>query len=423
MRRPKASWSAGAAAILALSCGGSAFVIGPAEDATAGVDSSDAESDGDSEADAGVLDVGPDDAVDARERDGRGGTKDAREDGADGATQGDARSNDASDRDASKDALTAGESGPDDAAADARPDDAADSDSGAPPPACPMGFSCAPAVPPGWAGPFELYAGPKPVPACGAGFAGGQLTGYAGLSAPPAMCACACGPAAVQCTNPSVQVYESVTSCNATGAVPCSTRAFTPGACTTVDPTGACDAGALGLGVTIPATTVSDGGCAPQPVTTLVSTAWTTSMRACAASATPPGASCAPGEVCAPTPAPPFDTAICIEQPGVVPACPLTDYTVRRIYYTGVDDLRGCSTCSCGAVSGASCTETLAQFPADAGGCSGAKITYSGGQCLPVAPDGDLQLTLAATGGACTPSPVAPTGSALRTGPMTFCCF
>jgi hypothetical protein len=282
------------------------------------------------------------------------------------------------------------------------------------------GGACAPAVPGGWTGPFELYAGSSPSPMCGAAFAGPTLDANAGLVAPPAACACTCDVAkGVQCSAPTTTFYPSSTTCPLTS---CATVSLMDRACTTVDVTTQCLLGVGGAFVSVPAPAPSLGSCTPVATVASPSPAWATNVRACGVSVAPARTDCPAGNVCLPVPSSPFQASACIEQAGDV-ACPLTAYTAKYVYYGGVDDTRTCSTCSCGPVLGASCTGSITQFQSVDGGCNTAQTTYNLPlACAPIQQPSDLLLTLTASGGACKASPSAPTGSATPAKPMTFCC-
>ncbi len=282
-------------------------------------------------------------------------------------------------------------------------------------------FACAPAVPVGWMGPFALYAGSPPLPACGPNFYGPALDGYAGLTAPAAVCTCACGPPqGVQCSSPAVSFYGSSATCATLGALPCGSASLIPGACTPVDVTRSCGA-LLGNTMTLPTSTVSPGNCMPLGTVAVARFTWATNARACGSSIALTQADCAAGTVCAPVSTTPFQRAVCIAQSGDV-ACPLSGYTTRSVYYARVDDSRGCPGCSCGPVTGASCTNSIDQFTSSDGGCTTRQTTYLAGRCQPVQQPADLQLTVTASGGACAPDAGAPVGSATPAGVMTYCC-
>lgn len=106
--------------------------------------------------------------------------------------------------------------------------------------------------------------------------------------------------------------------------------------------------------------------------------------------------------------------------------CPAAGYTVKHVLYSGVDDTRDCSACSCGKVSGASCSTTLTTYAPGSSNCNGvastlmAPIMCSNGIA---AQQTEMMLQMSPTGGSCTPAGGQPTGSATPAGPKTFCCL
>ncbi len=290
---------------------------------------------------------------------------------------------------------------------------------------CTGGFACIPAVPAGWTGPYELSAGALAAP-CDPAFSGSALIGYAGLTAGSAVCGCTCDVLpAPPCPPLTIEFYATSAGCSAVGAMPCSSATLSPGACTTADALQNCDAGVAGVVMNVPASPPAPASCTALPTTALPKSTWATTARACGALLPPVAGGCPTGNVCAPAPAAPFQASLCVEQAGDV-ACPSPDsstgYGVKHVYYGGVDDLRGCSTCSCTPVSGASCTVTVNQYPSTNGTCAGMPVIYGAGACQPVQQPADLQLALTPSIASCTSSTTTPTGAASPTKPMTFCC-
>jgi hypothetical protein len=115
---------------------------------------------------------------------------------------------------------------------------------------------------------------------------------------------------------------------------------------------------------------------------------------------------------------------ICIFSNGDA-ACPQGSYVARELGYSGLQDARGCTACSCSPPSGASCLAAIVAF-ADAG-CTQPLGSATAGGCIsyPTAlPTSYAQLSLAgATGGFCTPAGGTPTGETLPIAPTTFCCL
>jgi hypothetical protein len=376
-----------APAMLALACGGRAFILAPGD---AEVTSSDA-------AVEVILEVG-------RGEDASDAGRDAADREAFDAVPADSLSADAPDAANSPDV-----GGPDalDAAEEV-------------PAHCGGPFTCIPAAPTGWAGPFELYEGSNPLPACELGFLGTTLDGNAGLSASAASCDCQCNlPEGVRCAAPTVTFSATSAVCPAA----CATETLTPGVCTAVDKRIGCGLGVTGATISVPAPAVAaQGTCAPLWTVGVPIATWSTSARACGASVASAHADCQGASVCVRAPSTPFRGGLCIEQVGDV-ACPATDYTVKYLYYGGIDDTRSCSSCTCGAVTGTTCLGILTQYNSTDGGCGTAQTIYDLPQsCSPLQQPADLMLSLTASNGACKPSPVSATGTATPSKPMTFCC-
>jgi hypothetical protein len=282
---------------------------------------------------------------------------------------------------------------------------------------CGNSHACVPAVPPNFTGPLELYVGTDAAPPCGLAFQAQTIDGNDLLSAPAATCGCACGPVQdAGCATPSI-AFSTLKDC----ATACASAVPRAG-CSTVTATSACPATA-GIWMTAAAPAVASGSCPPVPTSTVTAAQWGENARACVASVVVAGTDCPASTVCAPVPATPFRTATCVAQSGDV-VCPLTDYTVRHVYYGGVDDQRGCSACTCGDATGTSCSGSVDVYDSADASCSGFDTTY----LLPFACDpinqgpADFRVNLALTSGSCTPNAVSAIGAATPIEPTTFCC-
>jgi hypothetical protein len=313
--------------------------------------------------------------------------------------------------DGANDAETHADAGSSDAAG--KPDAPADASP------CSTPFACVPAVPAGWSGPVELYAGSDPPPPCGARFAGPTFDGHDGLDAGAATCGCTCGaPQDAGCLSPTLS-FQLSTTCKALGQ-PCASVTLSPDTCTLVDNTTKC--ANMIVDVSGPDAAPNSGSCPPMPTIAVPQISWTAAGRACAPTQPPDQGSCPTGSLCAPTPSSPFGRSLCIVQTGDV-ACPTTGYTAKQGFYASADDTRGCTACTCDAVTGVTCTGDVTTYSSTDQTCTGSPITHHlPFSCNPVQQRGDFQLTLTASGGACTPSTVAPTGVAMATQPLTFCC-
>lgn len=294
-----------------------------------------------------------------------------------------------------------------------------------------VGYQCV-ALPDGWDGPVALYEGTTP-PACQGNYPTTEVGAFKSLVAPPASCgACTCTtPAGVSCGVPHMLLLDSA-SCSGgngweidfvNGAVTlpedqCANYNLDPGSTSPQPP--------LSASSLKPATT--GGSCAPGGGTpTLPPTSWTTRARGCGE---PSGGSKAAGcgaNTCMPPAGGAFNRGACVYQQGDV-ACPSGSFSSKFVYSQGVDDQRGCSSCSCGSPDGVECPGSKLEVWSSAG-CSGAPAgtinTPGDGSCI------DVTTTLTpglkykkgtASGGSCPASGGLPTGSATATQPITFCC-
>jgi hypothetical protein len=292
---------------------------------------------------------------------------------------------------------------------------------------CAGAYGCIPAIPTGWTGPIALYAGSGARPVCGVGFQSAPVDQNDTLSVTPATCSCACGtPQGVQCGASAVTFSNETNGMAGCNLAPCFSTTLTPGKCTTIDALTACIS-VTGVAMTATASMPQGGSCAATPSTTLPPTPWGTNTRACAESAAVQATDCAAGSFCAPRPQSPFDATACIAKTGNV-VCPATSYTVRHVYFGGLDDERACSACTCGPVVGASCANSgnidLDVYASTNGTCDGGAISYAlPASCDPVQEPADFLLRVTLASGSCTASAVAATGTATATQPTTYCCL
>jgi hypothetical protein len=105
--------------------------------------------------------------------------------------------------------------------------------------------------------------------------------------------------------------------------------------------------------------------------------------------------------------------------------CPGGAYSVKHLYYASVSDTRDCATCTCGSLTGATCSASVHQYSSKDGTCSSGSVSY--GQ--PIAcdainlPPADFMLTIDSTPGSCAPSQGVATGGASPASATTFCCL
>lgn len=289
-----------------------------------------------------------------------------------------------------------------------------------PPPTCGGSFTCVPAVPTGWAGPVELYAGSSPAPACTADF-DSFYDGNAQLNAPAASCTCSCNAPTTQCTAPALSFFATGVC---SGVPSCYTTTLQNGVCTTINDSASCPTTLGTPHMTAPASAIVSASCMADPGKQITMATWGTYAQACFSATTVAQVDCQAGSVCAPKPSAPYGQTLCISQAGDF-SCPAQGYTSKQLFYGGVDDSRDCSACTCGGLSGASCAASFVAFLTSDGSCGGGTgDSYAAPfTCNPVTQPADFRLTLTPQNGSCGANPVTSTGTATPTGPTTFCCL
>jgi hypothetical protein len=292
-------------------------------------------------------------------------------------------------------------------------------------------YQCIPAIPAGWQGPFEVYRGAAPPSDCSPNFFP-SYRGNEGVDAGPAACGCACATASgVDCSPVVANFYVStagITGCTSLGK--CTSVALPTGECIpNVNASSLCSSLLGSTLVTFGASSADGGSCAPVPSVTLPDAGWSITTQACVSMVALARADCPLGQQCAPKPASPFpDSSLCIAQVGNVP-CPNSDYPNRSVSFGGLGDGRHCAACSCGPVTGSTCTGYVDVTPAATGTatpCSGNYTRYllpqscTGGIQQP----GDLRATVTPQPGSCAPTTgtPAPLGTVTPSAPTTFCC-
>ncbi len=280
--------------------------------------------------------------------------------------------------------------------------------------ACGAAMQCTPSAPAGWTGPVALYAAPATQgtpPSCGAGFdPTSAFDGNADLVAPPATCsACECGPVSGESCDGPVMSFFFDSSCQTAAG--------------TQTVTSSCEPTTLGaMSVTVAAPVAAGGTCAGMGgVATTTPSTWGQRARACAATSSLPG-SCPSGQVCAPAPAAPFASGMCVMQTGVATACPSGYPSGPQVFYASFDDTRGCSACDCDPPLGALCTIGAPAITNCIGGSLDAPntcVAFTGPEPVKLAAPPTLTSpgSCSVTAGGGTPS-----GSATPTGATSFCC-
>jgi hypothetical protein len=302
------------------------------------------------------------------------------------------------------------------------------------------GGQCVPKEPVGWFPPALLWFGPpEEAPDCPASAPAVGYEGHADLSVELFRCdGCACDPPAVSCALPVAWSAADTPICPAgpdAQRTPFAAPDPWDGACTTDNaiPAGqACPGGPCTQSLDIPAPLVISGPCAsrtvPLPGTQRGEPSWKTLARACVGTASPqctdPALTCAPAPPAVEAPAQPFLT--CIFRDGEQ-ACPV-EYPDQHLFYTGLDDTRGCTPCSCGEPDGASCTVLASTFSDEA--CLtvvAALLVRSNDAACTSLVDGTALGSKSATvvntvPGACAAAGGEAFGEVTPTGAGTFCC-
>lgn len=297
------------------------------------------------------------------------------------------------------------------------------------------GYQCL-ALPSGWEGPVQLAEGTDlSTLNCGGNYPNIGPRPGTDLNVPNAQCsACTCGTptGAITCHFPDISLYEN-NACGAgyrwtfTGA-DLEMNGVTSGSCFGAqDPfTGPNGELPTAAATTTPPTT--GGSCVPGGgAPTKPSTSWNTQARSCAG---PTGGNMATGcgtNTCVPPAAGQYNRGVCVYQDGDQ-ACPSGVFSHKYVYYTGTDDTRGCTACSCNEPTGVTCNGARLEVSAGAS-CKvtpDGTVTTPGTTCAAVASSSEQSFKYivgTATGGMCPPVGGQPTGTATPTSPITFCCI
>lgn len=146
---------------------------------------------------------------------------------------------------------------------------------------------------------------------------------------------------------------------------------------------------------------------------------WDASVRSCKLEDLP--TTCGDGDegVCTPTPVEGFEPSLCIYAQGDL-ECPAGPYATKHAYYSGAEDTRDCTNCTCGMGS-ATCSGSMHVF--DAVACGGNQVADvpSTGVCTPAV---GASVGLNFTGESSCPvaTPPEPMGIVEAMGEFTFCC-
>lgn len=278
-----------------------------------------------------------------------------------------------------------------------------------------IGYSCfdPASVPAGWAGPLILYDGAGAAPACPAGYPTNLLSGITSVSAPASQCsACACSAPIIDCTAGPIDGYLDNTCTVAGGST---FAAPMDGVCTAANVT-------TSTAFIAAAPMVNLGGCQPVGGSPMNQPFTFNNALGCGEGK---GSSCGSGGgVCLAPPPAPFVGRLCIAQAADTP-CP-DPFTQRHDLadINGVNDTRGCSPCSCGGLSQASCSVVYSLYAKVNCGMKMADVTANG-QCTSVNALGAQSLKASIiTNGLCSPpSGGMPTGGVSAGTVISVCCL
>ncbi len=267
---------------------------------------------------------------------------------------------------------------------------------------CPTGFVCGLDVPPGWDGPFMRVEG-NAADACEGRYSELSQMLFDGLVAPPATCSCTCSNVqGATCSPANIRRYAGFSlSCGEL----LNEFDVEVGECQAYEFSGHGFIRPFRFAPSI----LIPGSCTPSESEIVESGSWGNTTQLCEAAKL----DCEDGG-CWPEGLP--DAPLCITHEGEH-GCP-ADFGVRSVLQGGVNDDRGCSSCSCGAPTGLSCDGLELEdaiFPEDSGPVTmDGNCTFAGlaGEfCF----EPDLVGSCAASGGDAQ-------GAATPSGATTVCC-
>ena len=213
---------------------------------------------------------------------------------------------------------------------------------------CPDSESCVPRTQ-GWIGPVAFWEGnattPSNPPPCPEGYEK-PVDLHRGVNNPPGGCKCTCKPMGQACgANTKLQIFDDYAckqECSHSSPLVC-------------DPVSGCT-GSQGS-LTAPKSAPTGGTCEPS-YSEFPEATWQKDARLCS----PSNVCHDPAQACAPTPGAPYPSQLCVTRRVLenrpIPDCP-SDYPDQTLLYETKTDGRGCTTCTCGAVTGGLCSGTL----------------------------------------------------------------
>jgi hypothetical protein len=289
-----------------------------------------------------------------------------------------------------------------------------------PPRPCGIGKACASELPAGWLGPVAYWQAKvgelAEPPDCPDGYVDPSDL-HTGLDAPDGDCSCSCTSTDQVCDKgANVSVFVDL-GCQ----TECSQAA--PLACTAIS---GCN-GSQGSVLADPRT--PSGSCEPKVTShALEPVSWQYDARLCSLETAEMGTCTGTGELCAPTPRPPFASQLCVfrvvPEGQDLPECPAAYPNARDPLFGSFTDERACSTCSCSAPKGGRCSGKLTL---STGQSCGNTFEYTlGSGCKPFGlstPPTQLGAEYTLVPGTCgIADDTEPTGGAIPSGSATVVC-
>lgn len=271
-------------------------------------------------------------------------------------------------------------------------------------PECGLGASCGEAAPVGWFGPTARarVLGDAAMPDCPAEFPDAGPTVLEGYHDPgPAICDCTCEVQEAQACLSYAYSYADAT---------CS--AFSNFQQFSAD----CHDFAIAGGAYFSIYQQGQPFCQQMKTTELPEVPWDASIRSCKLPDDP--LPCGDDGVCMPDAPAGFEAGACIYAEGDLP-CPAGPYATKHGYYSGVEDARSCSNCTCGQGT-TTCTATMQVF--DGANCGGNQVADAPANVCTPATGASVGLNF--TGESSCPVATAPEpmGTVAPMGEFTFCC-
>ncbi len=271
-------------------------------------------------------------------------------------------------------------------------------------PECGPSAVCGQPAPAGWFGP-AIYSRvvEGDAPACPAEYPSGGPTVLEGYHDPgPALCDCECNLNMMQTCSAYVYGHNN-SSCN--------TYNYS-------QVTEACSAVSITAYAQFYAYLQNNPSCMQNKMEEFPAPQWDASIKSCKLGDNP--TSCGEGGICTPVPGADFEAPVCIYKQGDE-ACPAGPYSNKVTFFTGVEDSRDCSSCTCGTVA-ANCDNAVADVytGTECAGNPTSSLAANGG-CVP-AVGGSIAMAIDDASTCPITATPEPTGSIAAVGEFTFCC-